>query len=189
MVDIEHLKEILSKRLTPARYKHSLGVCETASKLAKLYGVSLEKAEISGLLHDYAKDISKDEAKIYIKKYKITIDKVIAKQIDLAHGMIGAELVRHELGIEDPEVLNAIRYHTTGREEMSKLDKIIYLSDYIEPNRDFPGVEDMRKMALTNLNKATLLGLDNSIQYVLSKGNLLHINSILARNSLIEYMM
>lgn len=182
---IGEIKKILSKRLTPKRYKHSIGVHDTALKLAKLYDVSEEKAAIAGLLHDYAKGLSYSEAIYYIKKYAIKIDEVIKEQIDLAHGFIGAELIKEELNIRDEEILEAIRYHTIGKEKMSKLEKIIYLSDFIEPNRFYLGVEELRTVALSDLDKATLLALNNTISYVINKNNLLHINSILARNSLL----
>ncbi len=185
MISIEEIKDILSKKLTHKRFKHSLGVYETTLELSKLYKVCEQKAGIAGLLHDYAKDLSYIQVRNYIDKYSINMDKVIEEQLDLVHGYIGAELVKEELNIYDEEILNAIRYHTIGKENMSKLEKIVYLSDYIEPNRVFPGVEELRKIALSDLDKATLLALNNTISYVIESNKLIHINSILARNSLI----
>lgn len=185
LIDLESVKLILKERLKPKRYLHSIGVSNTSVRLAKLYGVCEKKAEIAGILHDYARNLSHDELSQYINEFKIATDEVIDTQVDLAHGLIGAELVKNKFNIEDEDILNAIRYHTTGRKHMSKLEKIIYLADYIEPNRKAAEVEKIRGIALYDLNKAVLMALDNCIKYVIKKGLLLHNNSILARNSLI----
>lgn len=185
MIDLEIIKKELRNKLPHKRYVHSLNVSNTAVKLSEIHNVSKEKAEIAGLLHDYAKYLSKEEACQYIKEFKIEVDEVINLQKELAHGLIGAELVKCKFKIIDLDILNSIRYHTTGRKKMTDLEKIIYLSDYIEPNRKFPGIEEIRVMALTDLNKATLMALDNTIKYIIIKGLLLHNNSVLARNSLV----
>lgn len=185
MNDLEFLKGILKNKLPEKRYIHSLGVCNTAVKLAKIYNVCKDKAAVAGILHDYAKYLSENEARNYIMEFQIEIDEVMDEQIELAHGLIGAELVRRELEIEDTDILNSIKYHTVGRKNMTDIEKIIYLADYIEPNRKFPGIEEIRRMAVHDLDKATLMALNNSINYVISKGLLLHSNSIFARNSLI----
>ncbi|SHJ82463.1 bis(5'-nucleosyl)-tetraphosphatase (symmetrical) YqeK [Paramaledivibacter caminithermalis] len=185
MTDIEFLKSVVKNKLPERRYIHSLGVFETAINLAKIYNVCEKKAGIAAILHDYAKYLSKKEARHYIKKFHIKIDEVIDKQIDLAHGLIAAELVKREFKIVDIDILNSIKYHTIARVNMTDIEKIIYLADYIEPNREFPGVNKIRNVALYNLDKAMIMALDNSIKYVIEKGLLLHTNSILARNSLI----
>lgn len=185
MYDLEFLKGILKSKLPERRYNHSLGVYNTAVRLAKIYNVCIDKAGVAGILHDYAKYLSEDEARHYITEFQIEIDEVIDKQIDLAHGLIGAELVKRELEIEDIDILNAIKYHTVGRKNMTDIEKIIYLADYIEPNRKFPGIEEIRQIALHDLDRATLMALNNSINHVITKDSLLHSNSIFARNSLI----
>lgn len=185
MRDLEFFKGILKNKLPEKRYNHSLGVCNTAVKLAGIFDVCKDKAAVAGILHDYAKYLSENEARYYVEQFQIEIDEVMDKQIELAHGLIGAELVRRDLAIEDIDILNSIRYHTVGRKNMTNIEKIIYLADYIEPNRNFPGIEEIRKMALYDLDKATLMALNNSINYVISRGLLLHSNSIFARNSLI----
>lgn len=184
-MDIEYAKKLLKKRLSPKRYTHSVGVCETAVKLAKLYNVSVEKAKIAGLLHDYAKDLSDEEIKRYIKEFNLSLDKLLRSHINLAHGIIGAELVKREFKIIDNDILNAIKYHTTGRKNMSCLEKIVYLADYIEPNRNFPGIEEIRRVSFLNLDEGVLLALNSSITYIIKKGRLLHENSVFARNSII----
>ncbi len=188
MYDLEFIKSVLKNKLPHRRYNHSLGVCESAIWLAKKHDACQNKAELAGLLHDYAKYLNSYEARKYIKEFQIQIDEVIDLNIDLAHGLIAAELIKFEFEIEDEEILNAVRYHTTGRENMTNLEKIIYLADYIEPNRRFPVVDKIRDIAKHDLNKAVLMALDNSIKHVISKGLLIHHNSIFARNSLIMEM-
>lgn len=185
MFDLDFIKSQLKKRLSHKRYKHSVGVSDTAVCLAKIYDICEEKAKIAGILHDCGRYLSEKEARQYLKEFQIEIDEVTNLQIDLAHGVIGAKIAQKEFHIKDKEILNSIKYHTTGRKNMTKLEKIIYLSDYIEPSRKFPGLDKIRSIATYDLDKATLMALDNSIKYVISKGLLLHNNSILARNSLI----
>lgn len=185
MYDLDFIKSVLKDKLPRKRYTHSLGVCETAAWLAKEHEEDEKKAQIAGILHDYAKYLTKDEARKYIKQFKISIDYVTDINIDIAHGLIGAELVKNELKIYDKEILDSIRFHTTGREHMTKLEKIIYLADYIEPNRRFPEVNEIRNVAKYDLDKAVLMALDNSIRHVISRGVLIHNNSIAARNSII----
>ncbi|TCO79024.1 bis(5'-nucleosyl)-tetraphosphatase (symmetrical) YqeK [Marinisporobacter balticus] len=185
MLHIEKMKEILKDRLTEKRYIHSLGVQESAIKLAKIYNVSIEKASIAALVHDCAKDLSEDMLLNYAKQFDILVDSVESHQIGLLHGCVGAELVKIEFGIEDSEIINAIRFHTTGKENMTILEKIIYLADYIEPNRSFNGVDQLRKTALSNLDKAVIMAFDKTINYVIQKGELLHPTTIVARNFLL----
>lgn len=189
MCDSKVIKSILKDRLPHKRYIHSLGVCDTAVLLAKRYNVCQKKAQIAGILHDYAKYLTGHEARKYIKQFEIKIDEVIEANVDLAHGLIGAELVKLEFNIDDEDILNSIRYHTTGRKYMTDLEKIIYLADYIEPNRKIHGIEKIRKVAKDDLDKAVIMALDSSIKHVISKGLLIHNNSVLARNALIMEMM
>jgi len=184
-ISIKEIKDILKKRLTPNRYVHSIGVYDVSIKLAEFYSLPTEKIALAALLHDYAKDLSREEAEFYIKKYNIKVNDVIEKQIDLAHGFIGAELVRDELGINDVEILDAIRHHTMGKENMTMTEKIVFISDYIEPNRKFPRVEILREMAFIDLDKSILMALDNTIKYVIEIGQLIHEDSIYARNDLL----
>ena len=145
-----------------------------------------KKARIAGILHDYAKYMAKDEARKYIKQFGIIVDNVTELNINLAHGLIGAELVKKDFEIDDKEILDSIRFNTTGRKHMTKLEKIIYLADYIEPNRKFPGVEEIRNTANKDLDKAVLMALDSSIIHVISMGLLIQNDSILARNHSVE---
>ncbi len=185
MMPIENIQQILEKKLTLKRYYHSIGVQKTAVKLAKIYSGPIQKASISGLVHDCAKDLSDKELLKYAVKFGILLDDVLHHSSKLLHGAVGAELAKIEFGINDEEILNAIKFHTIGKENMSLLEKIIYIADYIEPGRNFKGVELLRKEALSNLDKAVLMTIDNTIRYVLSKEELLHPLTVQARNFLL----
>ncbi len=181
--------ELINKvefKLSKKRFKHTMGVYKTASELAETYNYPIKKAQIAALLHDYAKDIHNREIIIYIERYNIALDEIIKKNIDLAHGYIASEIAKREMNICDIEILDAIKYHTIGREKMTRLDKIIYLADYIEPNRKFLGVEELRKEAKNSLDTALLMAIDNSIKHIIDKKKILHPNSVLARNNLLR---
>ncbi|OJG81181.1 HD domain-containing protein [Enterococcus ratti] len=140
-------------RMSERRFKHVLGVEETAIALAAKYGASIEKASIAALTHDYAKERPDDEFISVIEHEEYDPD-LLHYGNAIWHGLVGASFVEKELGITDEEILQAIRVHTTGAAQMSLLDKIIYVADYIEPGRSFPGVQDAREIALLDLDEA-----------------------------------
>ncbi|MHC6179050.1 bis(5'-nucleosyl)-tetraphosphatase (symmetrical) YqeK [Clostridium sp. JNZ X4-2] len=182
---IEYLKEKLKKN----RYEHSLGVRDTAVKLAEIYNDDVKKARTAGLVHDCAKYMSNEEILSIAEENHICIDEVSKVNPQLLHGSIAAVIAKNIMGIYDEEILNAVRYHTTGKRNMSSLEKIIYISDYIEPLRDFPGVEDLRKKAFTDLDGAMLDAFNNTIKVVIMRNQLLHVNTIQGRNYLIYRSM
>lgn len=175
----------IKKMLSSERYLHTLGVKETAMRLSERYGCDTEKAAVAALLHDCARDISNELLLQLAERFGILVDDVLKKQAVLLHGPVGAELSRRIFNINDKEILRAITIHTTGDIEMSKLEKIIYIADYIEPNRSFPGVDKLRAVAFRDLDKAVLLALNNTIKYVIKKKWLLHPKTVLARNFLL----
>lgn len=185
MKDLSYIKQHIHIMLTEKRYQHSLSVQDTAVHLASLYNAPIEKARIAGLVHDCAKDLSVDQLLKHAAQFDIIMDDLTKYQPELLHGVVGAVLAKDLFDIEDIEIIDAIRYHTTGRSRMTTLDKIIYLADFIEPSRDFEGVDILRKAALSDLDKATLMALEHTIRYVMSKGKLLHVDTIHARNSLL----
>lgn len=136
----------VKNQLTEHRYQHTLGVMETAIKLAELYGADVKKAELAAIFHDYAKFRPKDEMRQIILTEGFPAD-LIDYNGELWHAPVGAFLVEKEAGVSDPDVLNAIRWHTSGRPGMTILEKVIYLADYIEPGRHFPGVDEVRALA------------------------------------------
>lgn len=160
--------EIVKEQLTDHRYEHTLGVVETAVKLARKYGANEKQAELAAIFHDYAKFRPKEEMQQIIIREKMP-EELLSYNSELWHAPVGAYLVEKEVGITDEEVLEAIRYHTSGRPHMSLLEKIIYVADYIEPGRHFPGVDEVREVADKNLNEALLLSIQNSIIFLIKK--------------------
>lgn len=185
MLSYENMKEKIREQLTPYRYEHTLGVVEAAIELAHKYQVEEEDAKIAALLHDCAKDKDKETLLKIAKENNLELDQVVKMQPSLLHGPIGSIIVQKNFGIKNRNILSAIRYHTTGRAHMTTLEKIIYLADYIEKGRDFPGVEKLRQAAQKDLNYALLLSFDHTIRYILEKENLLHLNTIKARNDIL----
>ena len=181
-MELERILKKLSSELDESRYTHSLNVTEVAVKLASHYGIDGKKAYIAGLLHDCGKSYKGDNAREFIKKIGYEADEIELKQTRLLHGIIGEYLAAHEYGVEDTDILSAIRWHTTGRAGMSDLEKIIYIADYIEPDRSFEGIDEMREEAYRNLDKCMILCADSTIGYILSKGFLLHGKTIETRN-------
>lgn len=183
----EQMREKLSTLLTDHRYTHSIGVMETAVKMAKIFGADVQKAEIAGLLHDCAKQIPHNTQLDMCKEYGIPLDEVKEKELGLLHAELGTYFAEQEFGIDDPEILDAIRYHTLGRENMSTLEKILYLSDIIEPNRkDFEGLNELRELCFSNLDRALLYGFGLTIAHTNRKGHILHNQTIEAERYIRE---
>jgi predicted HD superfamily hydrolase involved in NAD metabolism len=184
-MDREAALKLVKEQLTDHRYKHTVGVMETAIILAQRYGVNEKKAELAAIFHDYAKFRPKDEMK------RIILEQGMDKELlrfnsELWHAPVGAYLVEKEAGITDEEVLDAIRYHTSGRPRMTMLEKVIYLADYIEPGRHFPGVEEVREMAKDNLEEALIQSVKNSIQFLLKKSQPVFPDTIYTYNDLVK---
>ena len=186
MIALEEAYTYLRNNLRSDRYMHTLGVISVAKKLAKLNGVSEEKAEIAALSHDIAKNMSKEDMADIIKQnnIKLSLEESISKQ--LWHSILAPIVARKELKIEDKDILGAIRWHTTGKENMTKLEKIIYIADMIEPSRQFEGVDEIRNVTLQNLDEGVLLGLTHTIEFLQSKNLIVDNNTINARDYLLR---
>lgn len=171
---IEKIKKKLRHQLDKERYEHTLGVTYTATSLAMAYDMDMNQALIAGLLHDCAKCIS-GEKKIHLcEKYGLPISNEEMQNPGLLHSKLGAYLAGHKYGVEDQSVLDAICYHTTGRPNMTLLDKIIYIADYIEPNRyAAPNLDEARRLAFTNIDECLYLILKDSLSYLESKEELI----------------
>ena len=182
MLSIEEMKLYLKSNLKENRYIHTLGVADTAKKLAKLNGISEEKAETAGLAHDVAKNLSKDKIKEMMQENNIVLSEVEENNPNLWHSIVGPIEAKNKLGIEDEEILDAIRWHTTGKINMSILTKIIYIADMIEPERDFEGIDSLRKITFRNLDEGVYYGLNSSIEILLERNLLIDENTIRARN-------
>lgn len=164
----ENLMQKIQMRMSEQRFKHVLGVEETAVALAKKYGASPEKASIAALTHDYAKERPDEEFKMVIVRDGFDPE-LLNYNNAIWHGLVGASFVGRELGITDAEILHAIRVHTTGAAKMSLLDKIIYVADYIEPGRDFPGVQDARAIAWADLDEAVAFETKHTLAHLLAQ--------------------
>ncbi|WP_066064024.1 bis(5'-nucleosyl)-tetraphosphatase (symmetrical) YqeK [Neobacillus soli] len=177
--------KLVKVQLTEHRYQHTLGVMETAITLAKLYGVDELKAETAAIFHDYAKFRPKDEMKEIITAQGFPGD-LLSFNSELWHAPVGAYLVEKEAGITNQEVLDAIRYHTSGRIGMTLLEKIIYLADYIEPGRHFPGVDEVRMLAKENLDQALIKAVQNTILFLMKKNQTVYPDTFYMYNDLIK---
>lgn len=182
LLSIKEIKSYLKENLKEDRYIHTLGVADTAKKLAKLNGVSEEKAEIAGLAHDVAKNLSKDKMKEIMEENNMVLSDVEENNTSLWHSIVAPIEAKNKLGIEDEEILDAVRWHTTGKVNMSKLTKIIYIADMIEPSRDFDGVENIKETTFEDLDRGVYYGLSSSIEVLLTKNLLIDENTIQARN-------
>lgn len=179
---LNEINNKLKSTLKPQRYRHSVSVAETAKELAVLYGADEEKAYFAGLVHDCAKNYSREELFELSLKYSIELDDISKTSWGLIHGYVGAELAKHEYGICDKDIYDAIYYHTIGKADMPLLTEIIYLADGIEPMRNYAGVDEIRMVSQTNLYKALVMYTDATIKYVLKRGFLLHPAAIETRN-------
>ena len=185
---IEKLRATLKER----RFTHTLGVANEAVRLAPRFGVDPEKAYIAGLLHDCAKNFSMEQVEEYCEKYGVTLDPYCMQEKALIHGFLGPVVARADYGVDDPEILSAIYYHTTGKPDMTPLEKLIYIADLTEPGRDAdPGrnmqqFSHLRNLLDEDIDEALIYAIGCCIMYVISKGNIIHPDSVLARNYLIE---
>lgn len=185
MSTLNEIYKYIEENLSQSRYKHTLGVVEVAKKLAKINDVNEEKAELAALVHDVAKNMSIEKQKSILKNNNINLTEIEEKTPQILHGFVGAIIAKIDLHITDNEVLSAISCHTIAKKNMTTLEKIIYISDYIEPNRKYPGVDSLRKITFENLNKGVLKGLDNTIIFVIEQGELVHPTTLEARNQLL----
>ena len=165
----------LRSRLSPKRFTHTMGVIAEAERLAAHYAQDIEKARIAALLHDCAKEYSADKKRALCRLWGVQLDDALQASIDITHSLLGAESARRDFNIHDPDILQAIRYHTTGHGNMTMLDKIIMLADYIEPYRTSWGpINEMRRLALTDINQALILGTKCTIKEEQELGRPIH---------------
>lgn len=185
MNSFSHYHSRLAQKLTPKRYQHSVAVAETAQALAKTHHVPRGLAYLAGLLHDYARDLPDAILFELAKSAGFPPDPIMDAVPELWHGSVGAFLVKKELGLRHPELLQAIAHHILGAKEMSDLDKIVFLADMIEPNRDFDGIDIIREKAFVNLDEAMVVAFDQSIKYLLDHKSVIHPLMIEARNQIL----
>ncbi len=167
---IARTEKKLKKKLDPERYGHTLGVMYTAASLAMCHGVDVQKALLAGLLHDCAKCIPGEKKVKLCQKHHLRVSEVEKKNPSLLHAKLGAYLAEKEYGVKDEDILNAIRSHTTGRPDMSELEKIIFIADYIEPGRlELPNMGEVRKLAFRSLDACLCRILKDTLDYLQGK--------------------
>jgi predicted HD superfamily hydrolase involved in NAD metabolism len=184
-IDRERLVEATRSQMPGKRWEHTLGVIETSVRLAERYGADTGKADLAALLHDYCKYWPAEKLRAIVLERSMPSD-LLEYDIQLLHAPVAAQIVQEEFGIDDMEVLDAIRYHTSGRPGMTLLDKIVCLADYMEPNRDFPGVDQIRLLAERSLEEALIAGFDSTIQFLLTKRQKIYPMTVHSRNALIH---
>ena len=180
---LEQMRPVALSYLKHKRIPHVLGTEQEAIRLAQRYGADVEKARVAALLHDCTKRLSMEEQMSLCARYGIELDELEQKALKLLHSKTGAAIARDVFGV-DEEIYSAIWYHTTGHAGMTLLEKIIYLADYIEPTRDFPGVDALRKACYEDLDKGLLMGLEMTIEEMANMGNPVHHATIAARDAL-----
>lgn len=186
-IDTKQIIEKLNTMLKPKRLEHSINVAKCAIKLSEIYGYDKEKAYLAGLVHDCAKYFTKEQIDSYVEKYNIELDPLEVDNIALSHSIIGSFAIQDVFNIQDMDIINAVRYHTTGRENMSILEKIIFMADMIEEGRNFPGVDHLRELSFNKqLDKALITSFNNTIKFVIDNDQLIHPRSVKARNYLMQ---
>ena len=176
--------EYIEKNFSEKRKIHTEGVRQTAIKLAEKFGEGnpelVEKAELAALYHDMYRGVPVDVLNYYVKHLDLD-EKRYKDNANLAHGKIAAIVIQRDFDEKDQDIINAVSYHTTGRPEMSLLEKIIYIADAVEPNRSYPGVQNLRQILEEDLDRAVLQSLTNTINYVRSEKKFLDEDTVLAQ--------
>ncbi|KRK89895.1 bis(5'-nucleosyl)-tetraphosphatase (symmetrical) YqeK [Lentilactobacillus sunkii] len=172
----------LRDALTDSRFQHCLRVEQTAMNLAERNGVNVEKAAIGGLVHDYAKQRPDEDFIEAIKEYHMDPE-LLNYGNAIWHGVVGWIFVKNELQITDIDILNAVRYHTVGHQYMTPLEQIVYMADYIEPGRDFPGVDDARKITMNNLKDGVAYQTKQTLGYLVGHDKPVFPQTIVTYNS------
>lgn len=181
-MDIMQIKNKVKSNLSERRYLHTLRVAELAKKLAVTYGVSVGCVEKASLIHDYLKETSNEGLKHIIESSNEQTE-ILNEHPILWHGPAAASIAEKEFGITNHSILQAIRYHTIGRPEMDLVEQIVFIADYMEPARTFPGIEDVRSASEKSLEEAILLALGNTIIHLIKKGASIHSMTFMAYNA------
>lgn len=181
-MDLKQYEEIVHSHLSDRRFQHCLNVAKAAEQLAAKNGADTEKARLSGILHDIMKETPPEEQLKILQSSGIMLTDVERSAPKLWLAMSGYAYLRDTLGIKDAEILDAVRYHTTGRADMSVLEKAVFVADFISDERDYEGVEELRKAAYKGLDEAVLAGLIYTIQDLSQNRKPIHPDSLAAYN-------
>ncbi|QNQ83964.1 HD domain-containing protein [Lactobacillus sp. PV037] len=177
-------EEIIAKQkamMDQKRFEHCIGVSETSKKLARLNNYDEDKAALAGFIHDYAKQIPNEEFIKVIKEENFDPD-LLNYNRAIWHGIVGTYFIKRDLKIEDEEILTAIYRHTTADSEMTTLDKIVFVADFIEPQRSFPGVEEARKVAFNNLDEGVGFELAHTLDFLVKNRQKIYPKTLKAYN-------
>lgn len=183
---IEQYKEHIKARLTDKRYYHSLCVAEEAVRLADRYGADKEKAYLAGLLHDVLKDTPSDIQLKFAKEFGIILSALELGAKKLYHSIIGSAYIENVLKVKDTEIIDAVRYHTTAKKDMSTLAKVLYLADYTSRDRDYDGVDEMREAVEQSMEKAMRIALQFTVEDLKAKGCPVHPDTLDAYNEFVK---
>ena len=176
--NFNELKEIVKSKMSLKRFTHTLGVVEMSEKLAKIYNADIEKCKVAALLHDICKEMDMEYIKNICKNnFMNELSEEDLENNEILHGFAGAYYVKNELGVNDKEILNAIKYHTIGAKNMTLVEKIVYIADAIEYGRNYPSVVEIREETFKNLDKGILMEIEHKEKYLESIGKKSHPNT------------
>ena len=182
----EEYKELLRQKLKESRYLHSIAVMERAVFLAECWGADPSKAKTAGLLHDIMKNTDPKNQLIFLREFGIILKQEEKAAFPIWHSFSGALYAEKVLGITDQEIIDSIRYHTTGRANMTLLDKVIFMADLTSSDRNYPDVDFVRELSEENLDASLLYGIEFVIGDLLAKGNVLHPDTVGCYNWLVQ---
>ena len=176
--NFNELKKIVKSKMSLKRFTHTLGVVEMSEKLAKIYNADIEKCKVAALLHDICKEMDMEYIKNICKNnFMNELSEEDLENNEILHGFAGAYYVKNELGVNDKEILNAIKYHTIGAKNMTLVEKIVYIADAIEYGRNYPSVVEIREETFKNLDKGILMEIEHKEKYLESIGKKSHPNT------------
>ena len=187
-MEYDSIKEYLTKTLSTKRFIHSENTAKTAERLALMYKIDSKKAYLAGLVHDCTRELDMSLQLDMLKALKIEVDELTLSTKELIHAFTAEYLLKNEFNIRDEDVISAVKFHTTGKENMTLLDKIIFLADVMEPSRSFPGVDFIRQLAIEDIDEAILAAFDSSIRFLLGKRQRIHPNTLLGRNDVLKHL-
>ena len=176
--NFKELKEIVKSKMSLKRFTHTLGVVEMSEKLAKIHNADIEKCKVAALLHDICKEMDMEYIKNICKNnFMNELSEEDLENNEILHGFTGAYYAKNELGINDKEILSAIKYHTVGEKNMTLVEKIVYIADAIEYGRNYPSVAEIREETFKNLDKGILMEIEHKERYLKSVGKKSHSNT------------
>ncbi len=183
MRTVDEIRDYAKSVMSESRFKHTENVAREARRLAEYWNVDGDSAYLAGLIHDIAKEIPYNQAIKMLESFGYIPDDTERENGSLLHGPLAAYIARDKFGIKEEEILNAVRFHTTGRSDMDMLEKIIYVADFIEEGRIYPEADIVRKIAYEDIDKAVLCQADIVIKFIIDCGKVLHTDTVTTRNS------